>query len=622
MEALREFLKSWMGKGLLILFLLPLAVTGFESILHSNDDPNAVAKVGDTAIDSAHLQNSVNDRRQALLEQVKGDTSLINEVALRDVTLQGVIDRALLAHQANQLGFTISDASITQLLATDPNFADASGKFSNEVFARFLKDRGMTKDQLFELIRQDKVVTEYARGIVGTVFFPKASLDNFLNQLVQTRNLSVARLDWHAFANQVQVSDSEIATYYNQHKAELTSPEMVDLTYLVLDKNSLNVAEPTAQEINQQYQTLANSTANQGEYELATILMTGNNAQTTLAGLKQQLDSGKTDFATLAKQYSQDEGSKNDGGNIGTISKAMFPKDYDKVLTAVKSLKEGQVTAPIQTQYGYQLFKLNKINGSSLPSLDSMRDTLRQQVIEQKRDALYQDTVAKINQAVANSTSIDEIASHYQLTVQTLNNYPKTNNRTPLNQAGVIAAAFDNTTLQESGMSASLDLKDKMMWVKPKNYRPSKALSQAEAVPVIKAKLIEQKAKSLALAKAKEIATQVQQTNSTANLPVPFQDLGMVSRQDPKLMTEERSAAFSVPATADKLAVTTQATEQGASVLVGGVIGQESEQLTPEVRQNVARMMRDNLGQAEYDDYLTYLRSVIPVTIKDNTTTP
>ena len=47
MEALRDFLKGWMGKGLLILFLLPLAITGFESIVNQGDDPNAVAKVGE-----------------------------------------------------------------------------------------------------------------------------------------------------------------------------------------------------------------------------------------------------------------------------------------------------------------------------------------------------------------------------------------------------------------------------------------------------------------------------------------------------------------------------------------------------------------------------------------------
>lgn len=615
MEALREFLKGWVGKGLLILFLLPLAITGFESIVHSGDNPNAIAKVGEQSIDGTTLQNSINTRRQELLEQVKGDSSVINDAALRDQVLQSLIDRALLAHQANQLGYTISDATITQLIATDPHFADASGKFSNDVFASFLKDRGMTKDQLFDLIRQDNVVSEFGRGILGTVFYPKNKLDSFLNQLVQIRPVSVARLNWQNFASQVQVSDSEITNYYNQHKADLKSPDMVDLTYLVLDKNTLKVAEPTEQEINQQYQALANNA--QTEYEVATILINNPNAQATLTGLKQQLDSNQADFAALAKQYSQDEGSKNAGGNIGSISQAMFPKDYDKVMTAIRGLKEGQVTAPIQTEYGYQLFKLVKINGSSLPSLDSMRATLHQQALEQKRETMYQELVGKINNDAVASANLAEIANRYHLTTQTLKNYPKTDNQTLLNQAAVVTAAFDPTTLQDGSVSVGVDIKDKTVWVQPKNYRPSKNLSQAEAMPMAKAALTQQKAQALVLAQAKQIATQIQQNNSTVGVPVTFTSLGSISRQDPRLLAEERNAAFSVPATADKLAVTTQATEQGASILVGGVIQQDSAQLTPEVRRNMANMLRDNLGQAEWDDYLAYLRTVTPVTIKD-----
>lgn len=615
MEALREFLKGWVGKGLLILFLLPLAITGFESIVHSGDNPNAIAKVGEQSIDGTTLQNSINTRRQELLEQVKGDSSVINDAALRDQVLQSLIDRALIAHQANQLGYTISDSTITQLIATDPHFADASGKFSNDVFASFLKDRGMTKDQLFDLIRQDNVVSEFGRGILGTVFYPKNKLDSFLNQLVQIRPVSVARLNWQNFASQVQVSDSEITNYYNQHKADLKSPDMVDLTYLVLDKNTLKVAEPTEQEINQQYQALANNA--QTEYEVATILINNPNAQATLTGLKQQLDSNQADFAALAKQYSQDEGSKNAGGNIGSISQAMFPKDYDKVMTAIRGLKEGQVTAPIQTEYGYQLFKLVKINGSSLPSLDSMRATLHQQAFEQKRETMYQELVGKINNDAVASANLAEIANRYHLTTQTLKNYPKTDNQTLLNQAAVVTAAFDPTTLQDGSVSVGVDIKDKTVWVQPKNYRPSKNLSQAEAMPMAKAALTQQKAQALALAQAKQIATQIQQNNSTAGVPVTFTSLGSISRQDPRLLAEERNAAFSVPATADKLAVTTQPTEQGASILVGGVIQQDSTQLTPEVRRNMANMLRDNLGQAEWDDYLAYLRTVTPVTIKD-----
>jgi peptidyl-prolyl cis-trans isomerase D len=621
MEALRDFLKGWMGKGLLILFLLPLAITGFESIVNQGDDPNAVAKVGEQNIDAATLQNSVNDRRQALLEQVNGDTSLINNDALRDQVMQNLVDRYLLIHQSNQLGFTVSDASITQLLATEKTFLDANGKFSNELFAEFLKQRGMTKEQLFDSLRQDLTVTAFSRSIMNTALFPMANVDTLINQQAQVRSVSVARINWQDFTSQVQVTDAEISAYYNQHKAELKSPERVDLNYLIVDKATLSVPAPTAQELQQQYQSYLATSGNQTEYELAMILINGNNAQATLTGLKQQLDSNKADFTALAKQYSQDEGSKNTGGNIGPITKDMFPNDYDKIMAAVKALKVGQVTAPIQTNYGYHLFKLVKINGATPPSLESVQAELTQQIATQKREHLYQQLVGKINNDAVAGASISELASRYNIAAHSLANYTKTDNTTVLNQPAVIAAVFNELALQEGSVSVGVDLKDKTVWVQPKNHRAVKALSQAEAAPVIKAKLTEQKARQLALSKANTLATQIRQRNSTQGLGIDFNALGPVSRQSPTLLPEERSAAFSTPATDTNLAVTTQTTSQGVSILVGGPINQDTNQITPELRQQTAQMVRDTIGQSQLEDYLAYLRSVTEVKIKPTTAT-
>lgn len=625
METLREFLKGWMGKGLLILFMLPLVITGFESIVRSGDDPNAVAKVGEQNIDSATLQNQISARRQALLEQVGGDTSLIREPVLRDQVLQSMVERYLLIHQSNQLGFTVSDATITQMLATEKTFLDSNGKFSNDLFGDFLRQRGMTKDQLFDSLRQDMVVSAFSRGIINTAVFPNASVDKLIGQQSQMRPLSVARIAWQPFASQVQITDTEIANFYNQNKATLISPEQVDLSYLVVDKNALNVPAPTAQEIEQQYQTYLNNNGQQTEYDLAMILMSSNNAQTTLASLKQKLDSNPAEFANLAKQYSEDAGSKDNGGNIGTISKDMFPNEYSQIMSAVKSLQVGQVTAPIKTSYGYHLFKLNKINGATPPTLDSIKSILIEQASQQKRDTQYQELIGKINNDAATGASIAEIANRYHLAVQTLNNYGKTDNTSALTQPAVITAVFDPVTLQEGSVSVGVDLKGKTVWVQPKNHRPSQPLSQAEAVPVIKARLTEKKAKDLALAQANAIATQIKQTNNLTSAKVPFQNLGNVSRQSPNLLPEERSVAFSVPASANAPAVITQATSQGASVLIGGAITQDNSQLSPELRAQTARIIRENIGQSQFEDYLAYLREIVPVNIKPvdaPTTTP
>lgn len=617
MDALREFLKGWVGKGLLILFLLPLAITGFESIVRQNDDPHAVAKVGEQNIPASALQNMVNQRRDSLLRAVNNDASLINQTKLQEQVLDSLIDRYLLLQQAKKLGFSISDNTLTQMLATDPNFQQ-DGKFSNDIFANYLRSQGINKDQLFAILRDDQIVPEFSRSILNTGIFANTGVEKFINMQTEMRQVWVARLDWQPFAKDVQISDNDIAQYYQTHKDNLISDDMVDLSYLTLNKNDLKIDEPTEQEIQNQYQVYLKNTGNETSYDIAMILVSGDKAQATLTDVKKQLDEKKSDFASLAKQFSEDDGSKDNGGKIGTLNKSLFPNDYDKIFNAVKDLKEGETTAPIQTNYGHHIFQLVKVNGQTPPSLESVKDTLVEQIITQKREANYQELIGKINNDAVSGANINEIANRYHLTVNSLKDYPKNNNQTVLNQPAIINTAFDETLISDNSLSVGVELSGRMVWVQSNNYRPSKNLNQAEATDIIKARLTEEKAKDLALQEAQNIAKGIDDISDFDGIKVQFLPLGMVNRLSPLLLNEERGIAFSTPAQDDKLAVSTQKTTHGASIIVGGKISSDNSQITDDIRKQTANMLRDNIAQSQFEDYLAYLRTVYDVKINQD----
>lgn len=614
MDALREFLKGWVGKGLLIIFLLPLAISGFESIVHQNDDPNAVAKVGEQNIPTSALQNMVKQRHDSLLSAVNNDASLINQSKLQEQVLDSLIDRYLLLQQAKKLGFSISDTSLTRMLATDPSFQQ-DGKFSNDIFANYLRSQGMNKEQLFTILRDEQTVPTFSRSILNTSIFANIGVEKFINMQTEMRPIWVARLDWQPFAKDVTINDNDIAQYYQTHKDSLFSDEMVDLAYLTVNKNDINIDKPTDSEISNQYQLYLKNTGNETSYDVAMILVSGDKAQSTLNTVKKQLDENKADFATLAKQFSEDDGSKNDGGKIGTLNKSLFPNDYDKIINAVKNLKEGETTNPIQTNYGYHIFQLVKVNGQTPPSLESVKDTLIEQIITQKRESSYQELISKINNDAVSGANIDEIANRYHLTINRLKDYPKNNNQTVLNQPAIINTAFDETLIQDNNLSVGVELSDRIVWVQSNHYRPSKNLNQAEATDIIKARLTEEKAKDIALKEAESIAKNIQHISDFGGVKVKFLPLGVINRLSPLLLSEERGVAFSKPAQDDKLAVMTQKTANGASILVGGKISSDNSQITDDIRKQTANMLRDNIAQSQFEDYLAYLRTVYDVKI-------
>jgi peptidyl-prolyl cis-trans isomerase C len=138
----------------------------------------------------------------------------------------------------------------------------------------------------------------------------------------------------------VKVSDADIKQYYNTHKTQYVQPETREVRHILVTKKAL------------------------------------------ADNLYQQLKSGGN-FAKLAKQYSKDPGSAANGGKL-TVSKGQTVPQFDK--TAF-SLKTGQISTPVHTQYGYHIIQaLSGVKAASTTSLDKVQASIRQQLEQQKKN--------------------------------------------------------------------------------------------------------------------------------------------------------------------------------------------------------------------------------------------
>ncbi|MFN4156989.1 MAG: peptidylprolyl isomerase [Gemmobacter sp.] len=125
--------------------------------------------------------------------------------------------------------------------------------------------------------------------------------------------------------------------------------------------------------------------APQTEYNAAHILV---DAQEKAAELKAQIDGG-ADFAELARANSTDPGSGPRGGDLGWFGLGQMVKPFEN---AVVALQPGQVSDPVQSQFGWHIVRLNETRVASVPSLDDMRDELaagiEREVVDAHIDAL------------------------------------------------------------------------------------------------------------------------------------------------------------------------------------------------------------------------------------------
>jgi parvulin-like peptidyl-prolyl isomerase len=138
----------------------------------------------------------------------------------------------------------------------------------------------------------------------------------------------------------VKIGDADIKAYYASHKSQYVQPESREVRHILVPKKAL-----------------ADS-------------------------LYAQLKAG-ANFATLAKKYSKDPGSAANGGKL-TVSKGQTVAEFDK--TAF-SLKKGQLSAPIKTQYGYHIIQaLSAVKPATTTSLDKVRASIKQQLEQQRKN--------------------------------------------------------------------------------------------------------------------------------------------------------------------------------------------------------------------------------------------
>lgn len=113
----------------------------------------------------------------------------------------------------------------------------------------------------------------------------------------------------------------------------------------------------------------------------------------TAKDIKKKLDDGE-DFEKLAKKHSTDEGSAEEGGNIGFFSVgSMVPEFEDKAF----SMKEGEISEPVQSDFGFHIIEILEIKelDNDIGSYEDNEDQIRRTIAERKVD--QQEAVEKIN---------------------------------------------------------------------------------------------------------------------------------------------------------------------------------------------------------------------------------
>lgn len=168
----------------------------------------------------------------------------------------------------------------------------------------------------------------------------------------------IRKLVNHEVASRVTVTPAEIKEYYGQHSQELMAPESVRLRNIVL-----RVEEG-----------IDESLVKKKAEDIMRLIKDGR------------------DFSELATLYSQ-VASASEAGDMGFVEKGQLMEEIDR---AVFTLKPGEVSAPIKTDFGYCIFKVEEKKESHPLSLSEANDYMEDLIFRQKIEKRYKEWIAKL----------------------------------------------------------------------------------------------------------------------------------------------------------------------------------------------------------------------------------
>lgn len=375
-----------------------------------------VANVNGVKITNAE----VRDRLDQEVERYKGifkenfKPEMIETLNLRNIAVQSLIEKVLILGYAEDNNIKVTDEELQDHFMGLEYF-QKDGVFDKDTYYRVLKENGLNMST-YEKFTRDTLLLNKAsvEATIGVMVSEEDAKKLYMEENRKVK-FDFARFELLDYLNKVKVSEDEGRKYLSENAALFMVPRKVKAFYAYTNKFDLaNTVKVSVEEVRTYYEANKADFAVEEEVKVRHILIKPANmkdealkaeAKTKLEGILAQVNSGG-DFATLAKEYTDDPGSRGNGGFYDYFKRGMMVKPFEDTAFG---LKKGEVSGIVETQYGYHIIKNEGRRGGLDTSFEAIsKDVeakLKQDLVERKS----RDLVSSIEGAFSGAKTIAEL---------------------------------------------------------------------------------------------------------------------------------------------------------------------------------------------------------------------
>ena len=512
--------------GVAMIFIVPsFVVTGIYSYNRMTAD-EALAEVGGDSITVVDFDNAKRQHLDKLRRQLGTNFNpnmLDGQQARADILAGLITERALGIEMAKDY-VMVSEADAINLVKSAPNF-QRDGKFSREAYEQFLHAIGKS-DQLFVMeLRRDMARDLLLGGAANSAIVPTALAQRVHEMMSEERVVRMATISPADFAKLVTVTDDEARAFYDTNKSLFVVPESVDIEYVTLSPANFMDIKPSEDEVKGFYeQNLQRFTT--PEQRRASHILVADKEQADK--LFAELQAKPALFAERAKELSKDPGSAKNGGDLGFFGKGMMVPEFE---TAVFTGKKGDLVAPVKTNFGYHIIRIDDVQAAQVKPLASVRGEIEALYAQQaSMQAFAAEAENFSNMVYEQSDSLEPVATKFNLKPQTVKNVTRDFKDQTIN-GNVVEALYSFDVLSDKRNTNSIEIAhNTLLSARVTAHHPETTQTFEAVKDQIVARLTNDKA-----AKAAEEAGQktVAQLKAGEKNTLKFGEAVSLSRQNP-----------------------------------------------------------------------------------------
>ncbi|MDQ2821486.1 MAG: SurA N-terminal domain-containing protein [Pseudomonadota bacterium] len=504
---------------LLAIIIVPsFVLVGVSSYDNGGDKGAGVATVAGKSI----TQQEWDEAQRRQIDQARAqmgpqfDQKQFETPQAKHAVLEQLVAERTLQKTIADKHLAVSDDAIRKAIESIPQFKKADGTFDLATYTAALAAQGMTPTMFDANARRQMALQQLTGSVQATAIVPRSVTTRLSDLRDQQRDVQEMLFPVASYIGQVKVTDAMVKAFYDKNASMFMVPEHVKAEYVVFNAAAVErQVSVTDAEIADVYNKAPARFGTPEERSVSHILVNSKKSATPAEAatamqkakaILAEVRKAPGEFANIAKAQSQDTGSAEMGGELGSFQKGVKSDLPPAVDAAMYALKAGDVSDVVQSEYGYHIVKVTAIKPASQKTLAEAKDAIAAELKAAKMSKKYSELAEQFTNMVEEQPdSLKPVADKLGLKIETADNLGRTPNpafgTAMFNNAKFLSALFAQDTLKNKRNTLAIEAAPSTLVAgRVVEYKPAAKRPLAEVDAAIRQRVTLEEAMRLARA--------------------------------------------------------------------------------------------------------------------------